>query len=400
MGVSNLATVAYIFKRKYTDRGIAEVATRDHPTMHLLTREGEFTGTEFAYPIRYAHPQGVSGTFAAAKAAVTGSKGFQPKALRKTKYGLITLDGEAMAACASMGAFVTLVTQETDGILEEMGDAFAFDLFRDGTGRRGQRLSAAGNVVTLSQPTDVRNFKEGLTVMASPNADGSAPRVGTAKVAAIDEDGGTITLDNIATIAAFANNDFLFRNGDPGTCMEGMEVSTPLIAPVFGVDSFRGMDRGRDVRGLAGSRVPINGDNIEENFGRGAVNVSTRGKKLDRGALHPLKFWEVVRRLNAKVEYQSGGGTADYGFEYIMLHTPGGTIKLYSDPDCPIDRGRGFRNSAHYIKHLNEIPHIIRDDGKPSMREVDADGIEIRCRGWLNYLQNDTASHLAVELQP
>lgn len=395
MSASDLNTVAFIYKRKYSDRQVAEVAMRDHPTFHQIAKEGGFTGTAFHYPIVYGNVQGIGGTLPGAAANASSSKGVQPFASRKPKFGLITLNGEAMAACASKGAFLDLVTRETDSVLEEMGDSFAFDLFRSGNGMRGRRLSASVNIITLTIPDDVRNFKVGMTVMASANIDGSAPRVGTTTIAAIDEDGGTITLTSAAAIAAFANNDYLFRSTEPGTCMEGMEVCTPLVAPVYLSDSFRGIDRGVDVRGLAGSRVNDTATTIEENMGLVAVKVSQRGKKVDRGVLNPINFWTVVKRLNAKVEYQGAGGTADYGFEYIMLHTPGGTIKAYCDPDCPTDRGRVWKNNAHYLKHLEELPHIIRDDGRPSMREAATagDGIEIRARGWVNYIQTDTASH-------
>jgi hypothetical protein len=263
------------------------------------------------------------------------------------------------------------------------------------SGTRGQRSSASVNIITLVVADDVRNFKVGMTVGASPNADGSSPRTGTTTVAAIDEDGGTVTLTSAAAIASFANSDYLFRSTEVGTCMEGMELATPLTAPVLGSDSFRGIDRGVDVRGLSGSRVADTASTIEENMGLCAVKVSQRGKKVNRGVLNPINFWTVVKRQNAKVEFQGAGGTADYGFEYVMVHTPGGTIKVYSDPDCPTNLGRVWLDKAHHIKHLHEVPHIIRDDGRPSIREAASagDGIEMRARAWLNYLQTDTASH-------
>lgn len=397
MSASTLSTVAYIYKRKYSDKQVAEVAMRDHPTFYRIAKRGGFTGEAFYYPITYGFPQGISGTFADAQAGASSSKGVQLRAARKPKYGVITIDGEAAAASGNMGAFIDLVTKETDFKLREMGDAFAFDLFRNGSGNRGQRASASTNVITLTNSDDVRNFKVGMTVIASANADGSSPRAGSTTVAAIDEDAGTITLTSAAAITAFANNDYLFRKGDPGTCMEGFEVLTPLTAPTSG-DSFRGIDRSVDVRGLSGSRVNDTGNTIEYNLGLAAVKANQRGKKLREGVLNPLKFWEVAVRLNAKVEYQSAGGTADYGFEYITIHTPGGSLRIYSDPDCPTNRGRAWDPSTHYLKHLDELPHIIRDDGRPSMREASADGIEIRARGWVNYIQDDPAAHAVIAI--
>src|SRR5690606_37988352 len=110
------------------------------------------------------------------------------------------------------------------------------------------------NTITLTEADDVRNFKIGMTLIASANADGSTPRTGSAVVTAVDEDTGTVTVDSAAGITSFANSDYLFRKGDPGTCVDGLEVMFPLTAPTTG-DSFRGVDRSVDVRRLAGCRV-------------------------------------------------------------------------------------------------------------------------------------------------
>ncbi|MBA2540567.1 MAG: hypothetical protein H0V17_13075 [Deltaproteobacteria bacterium] len=393
MAASDITSVAFIYKRNYTDKACADIAMRDHPTWHQISKEAGFTGSAFFYPIRYGNPQGISGTFADAQSGASSSKGLQLQASRKTKYGIITLNGEAMAAAeGNKGAFLDIVSQETEGVLEEMGDSFAFDLFRDGSGSRGRRASAVGNVITLDVADDARNFKVGMTVIASANADGSFPRAGSTTVAGVDEDLGTVTLTSAAAITGFLNSDFLFRKGDPGTCMEGMEKCTPLIAPVSG-ESFRGIDRSVDPRRLAGVRVNDTATVIEENMGLVAVKISQVGKKADRGALNPIRFWEVVRRLNAKVEYQSGGGTADYAFEYVNIHTPAGTVKVYSDPDMPVNRGRVYNAKCHYIKHLRGLPHIVMDDGAKSLRSASADDIEARARGWCNYIQQDTGAH-------
>jgi hypothetical protein len=103
----------------------------------------------------------------------------------------------------------------------------------------------------------------------------------------------------------------------------------------------------------------------------------------------------MVKRLGAKVEYMGSdvGETADVGFEYIVLHTAGGALRVMSDPDCRYDRVRLWRPDAHCIKHLEELVHIIRDDGRPMLRDANTDGLEIRARFIGNYIQYDTGSH-------
>ena len=390
MAASDLTSLAYIYKRVYSDKRQGDLAMRDHPLFTMVEKVGGFNGVAHFYTVRYGNPQGISGSFATAQTGAASSKGVQLQMSRKTKYGVITLNGEAIAAAeGNDGAFYDLVTQETDGVLEEMGDRLAFDLYREGNGLRGRRASAATNVITLTVADDARNFKVGMTVVASSGATGASLRAGSTTVASVDEDAGTVTLTSAAAITSFADNDALFASGEQnGACMEGLEALNPLAAP-SAAENFRGIDRSVDARRLAGVRVDNTAASIEENAGLVAVRIAQVGKKADAVLLNPIRFWEMVRRLGAKVEYEGGGGNADYGFEFVTIHTPAGSLRCYSDPDCPTSRGRVISSKAHYIKHLKGLPHIVMDDGNKSLRSSSLDDIEIRVRSWCNYAQID-----------
>jgi hypothetical protein len=388
---STLTTVAYIFEKLYAD-SLGDAAMREHPLFAQITKNGNFFGESLRYSVKYGNPQAISGTFATALANASESKGLQFEAYRKVKYGLITLNGEAIAASeGNKGALVDLVSNETDAVIAELIDSLAFDLYRDGNGVRGQRASLAGNVVTLVDADSARNFKVGMYVVSDNDITGASLNAGTTFVTAVDEDAGKVTLSNAAALT-WADAHYLFRAGDPGTCVEGLAVCTPLVAPVLGSDSFRGKDRGVDPPRLAGSRLDDTGTPIEENAGRLAVKISQRGKKANGYWLNPTNFWSVARRLNAKVEYQGGGGTADYGFEYLMIHTPAGSVKAYADADCPTNRAYLANMSDWYVRHLKELPHIVMDDGRPNMRQTADDGIEVRVRSWSNLIQSVPAS--------
>lgn len=393
MASGGLTNTAYIYKRRYSDKQVIDMASRRHPTMAMMAKEGGFSGVTFHYAAQYGDPQGISGTFADAQTAAETLKGEQYAASRSLKFGIITLDGESMAAAeGSDGAFFDLVTRTTDGIINAMGNNLAFDLQRSGDGMRGRRSSASTNVITLSLQDDVRNFHVGMTVIASANADGSSARTGSTKVASVDKSSSTITLVSAAGITSFADNDYLFRLGDPGTCMDGMEDIYPLAAVTSG-DSFRGVDRSVQVELLTGARIDDTATAIEENAGLVAVTISQNGQQADTLCLNPINYWQVVRRLNAKVEYDDGGGTANYGFEYFKVHTPAGTLKCYSDPDVPTNRGRVLQMKSNYIKTLKSFIHVISDDGRPNLRQTSADGIEARVRSMGNLVGNNTAAN-------
>lgn len=397
MTTANEQNVDYVFKRRYPDRAVAQIVMREMPTFNMIRKEGGFDGVGLFYGITYGNPQGVSSGFASALDAAETLKGKQLAVYRKLKYGLINLDGPSMeAAKGDKGSFFDFVTRHTDGILEQMGQDLSFDLFRDGTGVRGQRASISSNTVTLSSKREVDNFRVGMTLVASQNASGSPLRSGSTKVAKLKRSAKQIVLEDASQIGSFSDLDYLFRKGDPGNCIEGMELSTPLSAPGDS-DSFRGINRSDDIEALAGSRVDNTNLFPEEVLSDLAVEIAAIGKKCGNGVLYPTAFQQIVKRTQAEVNYEPGP-TADIGFEYINLLTAAGRVKLYSDYSCPWNRARLYRPDTHVLKHLNEVVHVIRTNGNPHMQLTDADGIQIRTRFMGNYVQFDTAPHGVVSV--
>jgi hypothetical protein len=202
------------------------------------------------------------------------------------------------------------------------------------------------------------------------------------------------------SFAGFAATDYLFCIGDPGTGIEGMETCTPLSAPVYLSDSFRGIDRGVDPEALAGSRLDDTSLNAEVALTKLAVLVSDMGKShaLNQAFLNPVHFYNITQRLGSKVEYTDGGGAANYGFEFINLHTAAGTMRVYSDPDCPLNRGRASREGSQYIKHMGGLPHIFDLDGNQTLRLRDDLGIETIVEAYSNLIQEDTAAQAVCSL--
>lgn len=393
---STLTTAAFIYKRVYSTSQVAEITMRDHVLWNKIDKRDGFTGHSFWYAIRGGNPQGVSGTFSSAQGYPSSSKGKQLQAYRTAKYGVVTIDAEAiLASRGDKGAFFNLLTTETDRILEEMGDSYAFDLYRDTSGKRGRVSSINSNTITLTDPEDARNFKEGMTVVADDDSAGASLRSGSTSVVSVDEDAGTVTLTSVAAITGLTANDYLFRIGDPGTCMEGLEVCTPLSAPVYGSDSFRGVDRGSNVNRYAGSRLDDTSLNAEVALMRLAVKISKLGRShnVDEAYVNPTHFFNMAQRLNAKVEYSDGGGTANYGFQYLMLHTAAGSMKVFADPDCPMNRGRVTRDGSQYIKHMGGLPHVNDLDGNSILRQTSDNGIEGRFQGYCNLIQEDPAAN-------
>ncbi|HSN26172.1 MAG TPA: hypothetical protein VLT45_07795 [Kofleriaceae bacterium] len=390
-------------KRTYSDDKSVEIATRDHPTYYQLTKEQGLTGEDFRYAAKTGNPQSISGTFATAQGQADGNSGKlygeQFAATPRIKYGILKLDRPSMlkAQLSGRGAFYDFVTSHTEGMLEELGARLSFDLFGDGNGVRGQIATAgiAGNVLTLAAARTADRFKRGMVIGASTGSDGSTgARVGTTFVTKVDRANNKITVNNAGAIAALAAGDYLFAAGEPGTCIEGMGLCTPLVAPTSGV-LFRTVERTNDLEALAGSRQNNSAIYPEEVIGDLAVDVYTLNKKLTRGVVHPVKFQEIVKRLGAKVTYTSPGGSADIGFESITIHAAGAMLQLGSDPDCPFTTVRGWNARSHVLKYLGPKPvHWIRtDSGGMAQWSTTSDGFEYRACSYGNYLQPDPSEH-------
>jgi len=226
---------------------------------------------------------------------------------------------------------------------------------------------------------------------SSPNADGSSPRSGSSAVTAVDIDGGTVTVASAAAITSFANSDFLFAAPEIGNNLQGFELCTPLATPTATL--FRGVDRTAMPALLAGSRINDTATMIEENAGKIAVKIRQNGGTADTLVLNPQRYWEMCRRIGAKVMYEGGGGEAAYGFEGVRITSPAGVLKVISDPDCQVTRGRVFLNASHKIRTLGEFVHIGNEDGNYELRLATDDALESRVRSLSNYQQTKPRDH-------
>lgn len=384
MAATTLTTVAYVFKDLF-DGDITNMATRTKPLLDMMPKSGGYTGSgSLSYPFQFGNPQGISGTFAKAKTNVSSSQGKQPTMARRTKYGYGTIDGVALEASkGDAGAYVELVSDTVTNTLDEFGDRQAFDLFRDQYAARGRRSSISTNVVTLTEPNDARNFKKGMTVIADDDSTGASPRSGSTTVDKVDIQAGTVTLTSAAAITAFADNDYLFVDGEEGVAWDGLASHIPLTTPSVG-ESFRGIDRSDMPNLLAGVRLDqATTSTMEEDLARLAVDIYAegRGKGQMSAWCNPLAWYEMSRRRNASVQIDNRkDGTYRYSYQYLEIATVLGILKLYPDPNCPQNRAYILRLDKWQIKTLLDLVHIIKADGLTELRVADEDAIEFRVR--------------------
>lgn len=394
--------VAWIGKRTYSEEQTNEMATRDHPSWYAIEKVTGLTGDDFRYGMHTGNPQSITGTLPAAQSAANGNsgviKGEQFACEPTLKYGVLKMDRPSMLRyrLKGKGAFYDWFTKQTNTMIQEFGARLARDLYGDGNGIIGRRASISGNTITLSGTRTADKIKRGMVLGASSNSNGSSPRVGTTYVTKIDRQNNKVTVNDASAIALFVDGDYLFVDGEPGTCMEGMGLCTPLAAPTAGT-LFRTVERTNDLEALAGSRLDTSGY-VEDVLGDLAVEVNILNKRLTQGRCHPKQFKKAADRLGAKVTYTTPGKNADIGFETLKIHVAGGMLELMSDPDCPYTLTRGWNEQSHrivYVPDGNSSPiyWIKTAGGGDSQWSATTDGIEMRCNFYGNYIQQDTSEH-------
>jgi hypothetical protein len=398
---STSSTVAFVFKRKYSDRQVADITMRDRPTWKMLPKKTGMSGSDFGYSVLTGEPQGISNTFTTAKSNAAPLKGEQFLTTDKLKYGVITLDGPSMGRAGSEGALIDFTTKHTNKILTGVGGEISYDLFR-GAGKRGRRASISGNIVTLENRRDVDKFKRGMKVVASANENGSGLRAGSATVLKLNRAAGKVELDDQSAITGFQNNDYLFRQGDPGSStgpIEGMGDCTPLAAPTSGV-LFRNVERTNDVEALAGFRLDEPTELPEVQIANLAVEASLLNKVFTHAAVFPTVFQSIANRVGAKVDYVAGG-TATIGFQKLVLLAAGRAIEVIAEPDIVPSELRCWHNDEHEMRCIGTTSvHLIRDGNlQPAQRMTDDDGLEYRARFQGQYIQPDPAAHGVASFQ-
>lgn len=389
----------------YPAGSVPELSQRRHPLYSKIAKSDGFVGDYEVCPVFYDVAPGRSAdiaTLLGSTGPIGPSSGVKFLLTRASDYAATWLNAETIySSMGDRGAFAEARKHEIDSIITALGNSISHALYRSGSGSMGT-ISTATNVtggsgnktITLTNRSDAKFFVKGqqLTFAAAENSGAlRAFAVVTAvSVVSVDEDAGTVLTDvptDLGTnVTAIAQGDFIFSVGDrltgaAGTKIKGLAAWLPLTAPTAG-DSFFGVDRSVHPTRLAGSRLNQSTYPAEDSILELAEVISERGGSPDNAFVSPRQFTKMVKRLNAKVEYEGAGGSADYGFANIKIHTSAGTVAVTPDPDCPDDRGYLLEMSSWNLRHMKDLPHIVMDDGISALRRSGLDQIEIRARYW------------------
>jgi hypothetical protein len=386
------ADAALILEEIYPQSEIDDLTMRDRPFLKLVPKADDFVGdtmrialtigqadtfsSDPAVALASANP---AGTMANAWAAFTGS--------RYRAFNSCSLDREAVhASSRNKGALANLLEVAVDGMLDRMGAGLATWCYGDGTSAYGVYSSASGEVWTLTRPDDAKNFRVGSnyqvyngtgpsvrTITAA--AGFSALGAGTAiKVAAVDEDAGTVTFTagDTAAVGSLTAGDTLLPAGaaNYGGAFPGLAAWIPLTAPTS--TAFFGQNRAIDISRLSGVRVNKPTQRITTSIRQVSerIRVVADNRSPSHVFMNPVNFTAMVEQEASKqITMQS---SFDSGFETIRVMTSGGAVKVFPDPDCPTNLGYVISMDSWKIHHLNGLPQLMKNKDGHYFRDIDA----------------------------
>lgn len=381
-------------RTRYTDRKVEDLTLADKPFMAMIEKNEEFSGSSVVVPLIQVNPQGIAGDArATAQTNATNLTGKQFSLTNGRYFGSVDIGDEVlMAARNNNGAALQNKIAEMDGLYEQMSASLAIYLAGNGGCALGRRASASTNVITLTDQADCSNFEVGMTVVAS-SADGSgasdALRTGSTTVASVEKSSGTVTLTSAAGITSFADNDYLFRQGD----FAGNTTSAILkgvAAYIYSSDSapaLYGMTRTSDPQRLAGCRVPssvLTGKGNEERIQLlGAYMTGTyRVPGPDVLIMNPLDWQNIAIALSSYGIRDMKDDSTRFGFRVLEWTVGGKAVKLYADPYFPRGTAFALRMRHWRLWSMGKLLHPIEADGVTILRKATTDDYEYRLKSY------------------
>jgi hypothetical protein len=387
---STATTFDFALKTRYTARKIEDLTVAERPFLAKVAKDEDFVGVAEVVPMTYANPQGIAGsTRAVAQTNATNVTGAKFTVTNGKYHGSVDIGDEVLKKSRkNPGAFLQNQTAETDGLYEQMAENLSIYIWGNGGNALGRRASISTNTVTLTNAHEARSFEVGMTVVASAN-DGSDPshvlRAGSTTVTAVDPALGTVTLASAAAITSFANNDYLFRQGD-FFGDQAVVVVKGIQLQIYGAaapPALYGMTRTAEPIRLSGCYVPsadVTGAGIEERIQKLGAYMSGRfkAKVPQDGYLHPEDWQSLAISLQNRGQRSLTDESTRFGFKYLEVITGGQTQKIYAERHCP--KGTYFALGMKYwtLASLEKLIAPLNADGLTMLRKGTTDDYEFR----------------------
>lgn len=383
-----VAKADYIVKTVYMNPVKLNMAQRGRPCFNRMKKVPKLYGKQTEVPIKWANTQGISNTFANAQANVSEHTGSRWRITRKNKFGYYTLNYDVILATKNdEGAFVKEVRFAMDSLIDEMGKCFSIDLLGNGSGTLGQVGSVAGTDITLKTKDHAFRYAKNMVLVFWSAESGGSQRTtpSTSKVTKVNKNTGVVTVDAIS--AGVTGDDWIFRDGDRGLAANGFGAWIPTSDP--SATLFNNVDRTEDITALSGFRLAGTAVDIDEGLMELCAMIRREmgpGTPDDYSIYcSPMNFVNLSIKLGQQA-VRDPGGNGIWGYQYLSMATPLGTIKIVEDPTFPSDKIYVVNHALCYILHVDNLPQIFDEDGSTMLRVTDAYALEFRAAGFWDFV--------------
>lgn len=387
MATLDMTAAQAALKEYYDDQSVENLAYDANPTLVMMPKDTEATGKYVPQPVIYETSQGGSANFANAQGNSTPMvlAEFLPSLVPDYQIAYLAQQA-ALASQNAKGGFINFAKEFVDVAIQASANRAALQLFRSGTGSRGQvstTVAISTGVITLANAADVTNFGYNQTLQWS-STDGGAPTAALGYVIGRNVTAGTITVSATGlggaagTPALWTTSGFLLVQGDSNSNIKGFAAWLPAVAPVAG-SSFWNVDRSFDSR-LYGLYFDGSGEPVEEAIiDASLLNAREKGRPghliTNFGTFSALGKAMGARREFVNLE--TDGGIRFRGFKIVG---PNGDIDCFADRNCQGQAAWLLQMNTWKLLSLNPVPHIFRyGDGLEMLRVSNADASEVRC---------------------
>ena len=392
MAATTATLVANYLKDLHLNKqAVVTAMYKDKPLLNWITKEYSVPGQVWLQTVGYSLSAGASNTFTTAQ-----SNAKLPNPARFTInpvdiYGVETLTRKLMMQAKSDGSLINLTTEKFKILLMTLSNKAHKQLYRSGTGVIGRRSSISTNTITLTNPADAANFYKNMVIVASA-ADGGALRTGSAIVTNVDRgrSTATVTVDSAAGISSFADNDYLYQQGDAANnstnvALSGLEAWIP---ETVSATTFWGVDRTADVQNLAGYRINATTELLgaRDSIEALITEMQTLTGVVPDAIFTTPRVAEAVRiSASDAIRFVQVKGTAQLVIDaFEILGVP-----VIADYMCPTGKAFALKKDALSLKFVNPgFPDIVNEDGSDQSRVYNDDAYEMRSSNYCQLVVN------------
>lgn len=421
---ANSSNQVAALKELYTDDKdyMKDLVYKENPFLALVPKNESpdgFAGKYIPVPLEYGVPQGRSHSFSNAQGNQTASQLASFFVYVVSDYQLVTITNLLMEQTKSnAGAFVDAAKLQMDGGFRNITNNIAFELFGDGTGRRGAVGAGGSNpsgttyIIPLADVQSVVNFEVGMTLVNFTFSSTAISAISstTAQISAVDRANGVITVIASGADATWISagkglgvqGDIVAGTISTGSALalSGLGAWIPVASPASN-DSFWGVNRSSDPTRLAGLRYDARSYTIEEGLTNALAFLNREGGKPDLAIMDFASYAALVNSLGAKVQYvQVNHDEVEVAFEGITFQSAYGRVTVLADRSCPAQTCYVLTMSTWKLRSLGKVPHILTYgmEGLEGLRVGNADALEIRIGYYGNLICSAPGWNMVVQL--